>query len=77
MSTDNIGEVILMSAQNIGFYEEIRKNYPLIIIKYHQMCTLSLLWDPLDYTLLTSSNIYFLSLCLLDKLSGLIRVQTV
>ena len=34
-----------MSTHNIGFYEEINKNYPLIIIKYHQIRTLSL---PLD-----------------------------
>ena len=31
-----------MSAHNIGFYEELR-NYPLIIIKYHQIHTLPLL----------------------------------
>ena len=32
-----------MSPHNIGFYEEISKNYHLIIIKYHQIRTLFLL----------------------------------
>ena len=32
-----------MSTHNIGFYEDLTKNYLLIIIKYHQICTLSLL----------------------------------
>ena len=32
-----------MSTHNIGFYEEISKNYHLIIIKYHQIRTLFLL----------------------------------
>ena len=32
-----------MSIHNIGFYEEISKNYHLIIIKYHQIRTVFLL----------------------------------
>ena len=33
-----------MSTHNIGFYEDtIKQNYHLIIIKYHQICTLFLL----------------------------------
>ena len=32
-----------MSTHNIRFYEEISKNYHLIIIKYHQIRTLFLL----------------------------------
>ena len=41
MSTHN-DEAILMSTQNIGFYED-DKNYLSVLIKYHQICTLSLL----------------------------------
>ena len=37
-----------MSTHNIGFYEEISKNYHLIIIKYHQICTLFLLLGSSD-----------------------------
>ena len=42
-----------MSTQNIGFHGEMAKNYLSIIIKYHQIYTLSLLlvnipkFDPL------------------------------
>ena len=32
-----------MSTHNIGFYEEKKQNYSLIIIKYNQIRTLSLL----------------------------------
>ena len=32
-----------MSTHNIGFYEDLTKNYLSIIIKYHQIHTLSLL----------------------------------
>ena len=35
-----------MSTHNIGFYEEIRKNYPLIIIKY---TTYLFFWSAFGY----------------------------
>ena len=34
-----------MSTHNIGFYEEMATNYPSIIIKYHQICTLSVHYE--------------------------------
>ena len=37
-----------MSTHNMGFYEEISSNYPLIVINYHQKPSLSGLLRILD-----------------------------
>ena len=42
-----------MSTHNIGFYEDLTKIITLIIIKYHQICTLFLLL----YIMLTVGSI--------------------
>ena len=52
--------VLLMSTNNIGFMKKRNKqNYPLIIIKYNQICTLILLLGVLiRYDTLTSISIF-------------------
>ena len=40
MSTHNIGEAILMSIHNIGFYEEVKQIHHISIIKYYRVIAL-------------------------------------
>ena len=74
MSTHNT-EVILMSTNNIGFCEEMKKNYLSIILIHHQMHTLSVLFiPPANFV---CGRVYCFHVCLSDRTNDRLFVRNV